>query len=459
MATLKKQLQEKEQAFHQESTNLDAAKARLRELRLELDQEKIKQNSLQNKNVQQQQELQGWSARLQQSFEANRIELSNLQKKMQTKFNDEKNIAIQRVQEENNRLHQALQQLESDRARPEVLTQLQLEIEQLRNERQQLDRRQVVQQQTNDDLRRQVQQLEERLQQVGVNRQKEDYAFQQQLNELTSQMQQTELGRASLAEELNKTCNKCNNLEGENVALKKKTDQLLVEKEDVVNQFQTKLNELGKAKSALEDTLNKEREAREQVAAKDASVVVSNGNSEKYDKLQEGLAKSAIDIEKLQQEVIEQQKKNDELRDANSKAVEALNQAEKVSTERLAIALNEAEKNVQIELKSALDSRKEVAQHVILLENERSQLLKERELLVKAIERYDTNASSASVESLVSSVNKLIDEHASNLSSGSNSQEEHTILKERLSEESEKVERLEAQLENYKSTLSETVSN
>ena len=125
-----------------ESSNLQAAQARLRELRQEFANEKTRNSTIHQAAERFRLEVQRQQLLIQQLTERHDVEVkalqSNLQSTMndlQSKVNEERNLVLAR--EEIKRLKELIKKLESERSSLESIPRLKHEIEQLVSERSQ----------------------------------------------------------------------------------------------------------------------------------------------------------------------------------------------------------------------------------------------------------------------------------------------------------------------------------
>lgn len=170
IASLKKQIQDKEDGLKAERKLCQAANDKISELVQEMSEEKAQamtcEKSLRDVLNQEQQEIKALHGMMQRKREQHASELSAMHTKMQqmkNKMKEEHTLTIQRLQEENNQL-QTLNRVESEkqqRSNMEV-SRMQHELEQLRSSR--------------DNHKAASQQLEKHMEQ-------QEYSYKQRLNE------------------------------------------------------------------------------------------------------------------------------------------------------------------------------------------------------------------------------------------------------------------------------------
>ncbi|RWS14010.1 ribosome-binding protein 1-like isoform X2 [Dinothrombium tinctorium] len=336
---LKKQLREKDQLLEAEKHNSQAAMARMKELRHELEQEKAKEK------VERERDLQSLHTRYQQQQLIIQEQHRNEIKALQAKLADE----LSRVQEEKSRLQQ--------------------------HERQ----RQLAIQQS----QAQIQQLDEHLKSLANAKQKDEFSFQQKLNELSSQLQQVEASKASLVDELQQKCKECNSLESENISLKKNVEEALEEKQIELKHLNEKISQLNNERKALEETL----------IAKD-KLLLEHKNCNNLDKevemkqLSQDLNKFKEELTNAKNEIETQRKKNDELREKNWEVIEALSNAEKQMNSKIESAVSIAEQNFAESLAKEIKARQKLEETLQSTEEKQQQLINERILLVNSLSKF-----------------------------------------------------------------------
>ncbi|XP_023226740.1 putative leucine-rich repeat-containing protein DDB_G0290503 isoform X2 [Centruroides sculpturatus] len=314
VAVLKKHLQENESALETEQKLVQAANAKLKELRQDLIHEKSKattnDRNLREKINQQQQELQNLHNRMQCTLEQHLSERSNLQSKLQQaeqiqkKLNEEHNITVQRLKDDKSQLQQALSRLETDQKRSSLeITRLQREVEQLLSTREQYETRQAAMQQAQDDLHHQIQQLEEHIQKLVSTHKEDEFSYKQHLTDMNNKFQQAESAKTALTQDLQNLQSICNSLESEGIKLRQRLEEaehLAGSKTHELQQLQKTLEEAHKKhmelanccdqlQSELLQMKNKENEQIEQI----------EDHQKENNKLTEELANAINEIEKL----------------------------------------------------------------------------------------------------------------------------------------------------------------
>ncbi|CAH3147838.1 unnamed protein product [Porites lobata] len=389
---LKKQLQEKDNQILEERQQSQNAANKLRELRDELQQEKQKQKHQQtnasNKITAQGKEIQALHARIQASHENHAIELKNMQSQMrqlQEMVTSSSMGNLQRLQEENAQLKNASMRAAQLTADKESLTT-------------ELTKLQQSYRHVKGDLAGKMEQLaqteanrksaEEKIRQMSVhqNSAKEaENALSKRLSEVNEELNKSQARNSSLQQDLSGTKQLLKAEEAKSAELSERMKGLTAT-DSSLNSLTAKLQEATARVSELENTLNgfenqlkdsqemqmqKDQEiqakelklAKEQVQTSVANHVNStppaeNGKEpEVSSKVQEDALKVKEDviaelhgnvlkkdeeIASLKSLLDEQKNKNNELRQKNWKAMEALSEAEKSAQVQITKALEAA---------------------------------------------------------------------------------------------------------------------
>ncbi|GFY57947.1 uncharacterized protein TNIN_284051 [Trichonephila inaurata madagascariensis] len=267
ISSLKKIIQEKEDSLRTEQKMLQSANERISELLQELSEEKAQatatEKSLRDALNQEQQEIKALHGMMQRKREQYGSEISSLQSKMQqlkNKMKEENALALQRLQDENNQL-QSLNRIESEKQQRSTMeiSRLQHEVDQLRSSRDKFESHQAAMQ---EDLHRQIQQLEKHIEQLINSHQEEEYSYKQRINEMSNKIQQTENARSSLVQELQNAQSVCSSLEADNSSVRQRYEEAkhqLKSSEQELLQLQSRLEESNRQQRDLGNCLEKLR--------------------------------------------------------------------------------------------------------------------------------------------------------------------------------------------------------
>ncbi|XP_068684025.1 ribosome-binding protein 1-like isoform X6 [Montipora foliosa] len=390
---LKKQLQDKDAQILEERQQSQNVANKLKELRDELQQEKQKQKAQQanatNKITTQTQEIQALQARMQASHENHAVELQTVQSQMrqlQEVVASSSMSSMQRLQEENAQLKNASMRAAQLNADKESLTA-------------ELTKLQQSYRHVKGDLAGKVEQLtqseancrsaEEKIRQLTIHQnsvKEAEAVLSKRLAEVNEELNTSQAKNSSLQNDLNDMTQLLRAEEAKSSQLSEQVKGLAAA--DSLNSLTAKLQEATSRVSELEDTLTgfenqlkasqevqlqKDKEiqvlqeqltlSQEQVQTSDADQINSvltaeNGNeSEKSGNVQEDLLKVKEDviaelhgnllkkdeeIASLKSLLDEQKNKNNDLRQKNWKAMEALSEAEKTAQAQINKALEAA---------------------------------------------------------------------------------------------------------------------
>jgi len=372
---LKENLHEKEQEIQIHLQNLEAARRRIKELRLELEQERSVHSVTKEKISQMQKEFGAIRNSLQQAHEQQRHDVKALQGKIKEMQSDlqGRNVLIQNMQEENTRLNMALQQFEAQRGNLERLPHVQHELEQLRAERTQFERRQSGLQQANEELHRQVKQVDEQLKSLNNAKQNDEYSFQKRLKEMQDKMRQFEANKTSMLEDLKNKVNRCDQLEKEKKVF-----------EDEINMLNKQSSEMIKQRDMLEKAVKNfhEVEKDNEMIRKELERVCAELNLALNELQREQAKVNELSTFKREMEKIrmEEKTKCKEIEAASKREIESIMLQQKQASSEI----NDKIKN---DLKSAQEARVDLETRLEAIEQEKEKYEKERNKLKQAIKQ------------------------------------------------------------------------
>ncbi|KAG8181250.1 hypothetical protein JTE90_013024 [Oedothorax gibbosus] len=413
ISALKKIIQEKEDALRSEQKQSQSASDRIQDLLQELTEARAQassnEKSLRDALHHEQQEIKSLHVMMQRKRDQYGSEMSALQAKMQqvkAKMKEEHALALQRMQEEQMQSMGRMEAEKMQRSQIEI-NRLQHEIEQLRGSRDKYETHQAAMQQGQEDLRRQIQQLEQHIEQLLSSHQEEEYSYKQRISELSNKLQQAESARSGMVQELQGAQSVCSGLEVDNAGLRQRLEdakhQMKGSEQDLL-QLQSRLEESNRQQRDLANCLEKMRDEvrdlsnfkREQLQIiqtlkKENEVLVSQANQrilenveqahqngvasdkarqkeiddleanvkEKEKHLQrilQELEHCKCEISSLAKELESQKKTSKDLKDKNSELISMLQTSEK----KLQEVIKNAETKVQEAQKKADNSTKEM---------------------------------------------------------------------------------------------------
>lgn len=190
ITVLKKQLEEKELELKKESENHDRAKTRIQDMREEINQEKQKQVSIKeqlNVNVVKIGQLEN---KLQQSEELKNAELHKLQNnfaQIRDKLSDDLKLAIQQAQKEEERANQAVNQLEQEKRRLELLN---FQVMQYNTDRQHFNGLNSNLEKVNEDMKNENNMLKEQISELKNSYDLNEFKRHQHFSEVEQKLTQ-----------------------------------------------------------------------------------------------------------------------------------------------------------------------------------------------------------------------------------------------------------------------------
>ncbi|KAJ6655431.1 hypothetical protein lerEdw1_005131 [Lerista edwardsae] len=339
VAVLKRQLEEREKQLATEQENATAAKAKLREFTKELAVEKAKtlasENKLKEQLLTHQQEMAAIQARMQASYQDHVTEIQQLQGKIRTlqeQLENGPNTQLARLQQENSILRDALNQATS-----QTESKQNAELAKLRQEcskrSKELTEKLDVLQQTEEQkkvLEMKTAAYEGQIYQLQVAQKEKEAALQKRLDEITEELHKSQANYKSLQKEQQSSLAELQSkLLCSETEVKSKVEELksLQAKLSGASYKTVQLAEQAKLSEDLEaDQLRKGANAKDMQAANQSEVSMMQL------RLQESSTKASALEEKTAElkDMVEQLKiKNNDLREKNWAAMEALASSEK----------------------------------------------------------------------------------------------------------------------------------
>uniref|UniRef100_A0A8C0FTW1 Ribosome binding protein 1 n=1 Tax=Bubo bubo TaxID=30461 RepID=A0A8C0FTW1_BUBBB len=353
VAVLKRQLEEKEKQLAAEQEDVAAAKNKLRELSKELAAERAKAVAVEAKLREQlltrEREITAVQARMQASYQDHVSETQQLQGKIRTlqeQLENGPNTQLARLQQENSILRDALNQATSQTESKQnaELAKLRQECNKLMKELS--DKSEVLQQEEQQRKSWEIKAAasEKQIEQLQASQREVEVTLQKRLDEVSDELRKTQTSYKSLLADTEKT-------KGQQQSIAELQAKLLSSEAEVKSKLLELDNVKGKLQDAgLENTKLLERlksiealleagQMREAEKDRDLQVVLQ----EKTDQLL-SLEREATEL----REAVEQQKtKNNDLREKNWKAMEALTTMEKACEEKLLAATKAKEELAQ----------------------------------------------------------------------------------------------------------------
>ncbi|XP_026702246.1 ribosome-binding protein 1 isoform X2 [Athene cunicularia] len=364
VAVLKRQLEEKEKQLTAEQEDVAAAKNKLRELSKELAAERAKAAAVEAKLKEQlltrEREIAAVQARMQASYQDHVSETQQLQGKIRTlqeQLENGPNTQLARLQQENSILRDALNQATSQTESKQnaELAKLRQECNKLMKELS--DKSEVLQQEEQQRKSWEIKAAasEKQIEQLQASQREVEVMLQKRLDEVSDELRKTQTSYKSLLADTEKT-------KGQQQSIAELQAKLLSSEAEV----KSKLLELDNVKGKLQDASSENTKLLERLksiealleagqmreAEKDRDLQAANEAEMKQlrSRLQEKTDQlSSLEREATElREAVEQQKtKNNDLREKNWKAMEALTTMEKACEEKLLAATKAKEELAQ----------------------------------------------------------------------------------------------------------------
>ncbi|KFW70940.1 Ribosome-binding protein 1, partial [Pygoscelis adeliae] len=364
VAVLKRQLEEKEKQLTAEQEDAAAARNKLRELSKELAAERAKAVAVEGKLKEQlltrEREIAAVQARMQASYQDHVSETQQLQGKIRTlqeQLENGPNTQLARLQQENSILRDALNQATS-----QMESKQNAELAKLRQECNKLmkelsEKSEVLQQEEQQKKSWEIKAVasEKQIEQLQASQREVEATMQKRLDEVSDELRKTQTSYKSLLADAEKAKGQQQSiaeLQAKLLSSEAEVKSKLLELDNVKGKLQgaslenTKLLERIKSIEALLEAgqMREAEKDRDLKAANEAEMKQLRSRlQEKTDQLS-SLEREATEL----REAMEQQKmKNNDLREKNWKAMEALATVEKACEEKLLAATKAKEELAQ----------------------------------------------------------------------------------------------------------------
>ncbi|XP_029450340.1 ribosome-binding protein 1 isoform X2 [Rhinatrema bivittatum] len=361
---LKRQLEEKEKQLAAEHEDATAAKNKLRELSKDLTVEKSRAFAVETKLKEQllarEQEINAVQTRMQTSYQDHVNEVQQLQGKIRTlqeQLENGPNAQLARLQQENSILRDALNQATSQTESKQnaELAKLRQECSKLTKEL--AEKSETLQQEewARKSLDAKVTAYEKQVNQLQVSQQETEDSFQKRLDEVGEELRKSQTSYKTLLAEAEKTKEDQHCLADLQTKLMSSEAEVKQKSEDLIN-LKEKLEEASaenrqfaervkSIEALLEAGQSKDAEKAEELqVAKESEISQLQARLEERDSQVTLLEKEVIELKNT----IEQQKiKNNDLREKNWQAMEALRLAERSCEEKLSSSTKIQEETAQ----------------------------------------------------------------------------------------------------------------
>nr|XP_014342099.1 PREDICTED: ribosome-binding protein 1 isoform X3 [Latimeria chalumnae] len=378
VTALKRQLEEKEKQLTAEQEDAAAAKNKLRELSKELSSEKLRtlaaETKLREQITAQEQEIAAVQARMQASYQDHVNETQQLQTKirsLQEQLENGPSAQLARLQQENSILRDALNQATS-----QTESKQNAELAKLRQECSKLTKElsekvEVLQQdeQQRKNLEAKLAASEKQINELQTSQQETEMTLQKRLDEVGEELHKSQSSYTNLLADLEKTKGEQQNF-AELQAKVTSAEAEVQSKSTELESLKAKLSEASSERVQLEERVksiealleagrSKEAEnEKELMKAKEAQIEQMQNRFQEKEAHVSALEKELL----LLNDAIEQQKaKNNDLREKNWKAMEALKSTEKICEEKL-ISTRKAQEEAEQKLNVIQTQTKEALQ-------------------------------------------------------------------------------------------------
>ncbi|XP_018432155.1 PREDICTED: ribosome-binding protein 1 [Nanorana parkeri] len=352
VTALKKQLEEKEKLLSAEQEDAAAAKNKLRELNKELAAEKAKANSAESKLKEQilsrDQENNALQARMQASYQDHVTEIQQLQGKirgLQEELENGPKAQLARLQQENSILRDALNQATSQTESKQnaELAKLRQECSKLSKELTEKSEALQQEEQRRKSLDGKVSTYEKQVSQLQSLQQEGETTLQKRLDEVSEELRKSQNSYKNLLADAEKAKDEQKHLldlqtklmsyENEGKQKSEEVERLNQKLKEVSSENFQLLERIKSIEALLEAGQNKDTETDGQIQEmKESEIAQLHSKLQEKDTQISLLEKETVEMK----ETIEQQKnKNNDLREKNWQAMDALGLAEKKCEEKV----------------------------------------------------------------------------------------------------------------------------
>uniref|UniRef100_A0A8C2SWM8 Ribosome binding protein 1 n=1 Tax=Coturnix japonica TaxID=93934 RepID=A0A8C2SWM8_COTJA len=340
VAVLKRQLEEKEKQLTAGQEDAAAARNKLRELNKELAAERAKaaasESKLREQLVTREREITAVQARMQASYQDHVKETQQLQGKiraLQEQLENGPNTQLARLQQENSILRDALNQATSQTESKQnaELAKLRQECNKLMKELS--EKSEVLQQEEQQKKSWEIKAAasEKQIEQLQASKREVEATLQRRLDEVSDELRKTQTSYRSLVADAEKA-----KVQQQSIA------ELQAKLLSSETEVKSKLLELDSLKGKLQDASSENTRLLERIKSIEALLEAGQMREAEKDRNLKEKTDQLLSLEREAaelREAMEQQKtKNNDLREKNWKAVEALTTAEKACEEKLLAA-------------------------------------------------------------------------------------------------------------------------
>lgn len=369
VAILKRQLEEKEKLLATEQEDAAVAKSKLRELNKEMASEKAKaaagEAKVKKQLVAREQEIAAVQARMQASYQDHVKEVQQLQGKIRTlqeQLENGPNTQLARLQQENSILRDALNQATSqvESKQNTELAKLRQELSKVSKELVEKSEASRQEEQQRKSLEAKAATFEKQILQLQASHKESEEALQKRLEEVTRELCRAQTSHASLRADAEKAQEQ-----------QQRVAELHSKLQSSEVEVKSKCEELSNLHGQLQDAKAENLQLTERIRSIETllgagQAQITQANQAEVDQQQTRLKELESQVSCLEKETselkeaLEQQKgKNNDLREKNWKAMEALALAERACEEKLC-SLTQVKEESEKQLHLAEAQTKEV---------------------------------------------------------------------------------------------------
>lgn len=369
VAVLKRQLEEKEKLLATEQEDAAVAKSKLRELNKEMASEKAKaaagEAKVKKQLVAREQEIAAVQARMQASYQDHVKEVQQLQGKIRTlqeQLENGPNTQLARLQQENSILRDALNQATSqvESKQNTELAKLRQELSKVNKELVEKSEASRQEEQQRKALEAKAATFEKQILQLQASHKESEEALQKRLEEVTRELCRAQTSHANLRadaekaqEQQQRVAELHSKLQSSEVEVKSKCEEL--------SDLHGQLKEARAENSQLTERIRSIEALLEAGQAQDsqASRAEADQQQTRLKELESQVSCLEKETSELKEAMEQQKGKNNDLREKNWKAMEALALAERACEEKLR-SLTQAKEESEKQLHLAEAQTKEV---------------------------------------------------------------------------------------------------
>lgn len=526
VALLRKQLEEKERSLQEEQQMLMAANTKLKEIRQELNQEKMKYQTMEknfkDKMEYQGREVQALHSRIQHTHDQHMVKTNQLRgviQKLEAQVGDQS--TLQRLVEENNGLKELLTKTKAESLSQTEANNLKQKVSIMEKELSNNALKLNASENTKKTLEQKLAKKEAELQKYESQQTSNENVIQKRVDEISEQLRKAEAKNASLNKDVHTKDKAVEVAQNECKYLKSKLQELesaLTESDQSTRQMEAKLKAADRQKIDIEGNLKnlqkkiesfdqekseymteiqslKQENSRlatelktthERVQKESQEVVTKQQNGDLQAEIRDMISKAdhekqlavkdtelstltkevesrTTELSTLKEELEKQKKKNNELREKNWKAMDALEKSEKSVSQKVQSAIKEKGEELVASQKEIESFDKSVMQRLFpdisVKDQSHKNWMTEFEKQVSshlASVKQQTSSSDNKSAKLESRIQDLESQNSELESKVRQAESKYDSLTSSLQESESSCSKLQSQVSQYRNVLAET---